>query len=284
MVGAAMVFWLLLQAVSSCSAKMHLPAWGQKTVQVCLYLLAFCGIAFAIMLGILQRDESLRQWAFSKIMTSMASGKDPVMNQMRCDLLGNVSGVVMEIGTGPGTNFKCWENASINTYIGVEPNRNFEEAIKLEKRAYNLNFQINMLYGSGEDNIVDIGRDSVDAVVATHVLCSVGSDDVIEHILTEIVRVLRPGATFYFFEHVRAPAGSVGSMLQQAVAPLFKIVGNGCQFKEVSKNLEKFSASHRGELELNLEHFEAPMGIPFLRPHVRGTLKKVKRGLFGSRG
>ena len=276
MVGIVLVFWLLLQAVNS--VKKHLPRWAQKIVQVCLYLLAFCGMAFAIILGMLQHDESLRQWAFSKIMTSMANGKNPVMNQARCDLLDNVSGMVMEIGTGPGTNFKCWNESRIDAYVGVEPNRNFEEAIELEKRIHNLKFQINMLYGPGEDNIVDIHRDTVDSVVATHVLCSVGSDDVIEQILTQIVRVLRPGGTFYFFEHVSAPTGSVSNIMQQVVAPLFRIVGNGCQFREVWKNLEKFSVSQNGELELELhmEHFQAPMSISFLRPHVKGTLKKLK--------
>ena len=204
------------------------------------------------------------------------------MVEARCGLLGGVQGVVMELGTGPGTNFKCWENAEIKTYIGVEPNRNFEEAIKLEKKGHNLKFQVNMLYGPGENSIVDIDRDSVDSVVATHVLCSVGSDDVVDDILTEVVRVLKPHGSFYFLEHVSAPAGGMMSFLQQLTAPLFKIVGNGCEFKEIWENLEKYTKLHNTDsrrefdLELAFEHWDAPMSMPFLRPHVTGTLKKTK--------
>lgn len=48
---------------------------------------------------------------------------------------------------------------------------------------------------------------SVDAVVSTSVLCSVADPELA---LTEIRRVMRPGAPFVFLEHV-APARGTGS-------------------------------------------------------------------------
>jgi len=65
-------------------------------------------------LGILQRNDDLRAWAFSKLCASMEEG---AMAEARCSLLGGIDGVVMEIGTGPGTNFKCWNSTSSHTII-----------------------------------------------------------------------------------------------------------------------------------------------------------------------
>ena len=46
---------------------------------------------------------------------------------------------------------------------------------------------------------------SVDAVLGTHVLCSV-TDPV--RVLDEVRRVLRPGGLYVFEEHVAAPRGT----------------------------------------------------------------------------
>ena len=71
---------------------------------------------------------------------------------------------------------------------------------------------------------------------------------------------------------MRLQADTVRGMLQQLVAPLFAIVGNGCQFRDVGKELA--TAVELGVFEdLRLERFEAPM--PWVvAPHVKGTARR----------
>ena len=47
------------------------------------------------------------------------------LDVIRCEDLGlsRITGEVIEFGPGPGTNFRCWSNASsIRRWVGVEPN------------------------------------------------------------------------------------------------------------------------------------------------------------------
>jgi len=255
-----------------------------KNVQLGLkwlsYLTGAVVIAFAVLLAMLERDPELRSWFFAKLCSSMS--KSPALNEKRCELLAGARGVVVEIGTGPGTNFKCWGNDTISTraageaietYVGVEPNRNFADVIRTEKRRTALPFQINMMYQSGV-SMPDVADASVDAVVGTHLLCSVGDVDAI---LREVHRVLKPGGKYYFLEHVRArDEHSWLHLAQQAVAPIFKVAGNGCQFTAL---WERFDA-HAALFDFKVQDWEAPIPIPVLRPHLIGTA--TRRGEAGS--
>jgi SAM-dependent methyltransferase len=244
------------------------------------YLTAALVIAFAVLMAMLERDPELRSWFFAKLCSAMS--KSPAINEKRCGLLAGVRGVVVEIGTGPGTNFKCWGNDtsstlaagnSIDTYIGVEPNRNFASMIRGEKKRTALPFQVNVMYQSGV-SMPDVANASVDAVVGTHLLCSVGDVDAI---LREIYRILKPGGKYYLLEHVRArDENSWLYLAQRAVAPIFRVVGNGCEFTALWKNFN----AHSALFDFNVQDWNAPMPIPVLRPHLVGYA--TRRGEAGS--
>ena len=86
---------------------------------------------------------------------------------------------MLEIGPGPGTNFWCWGSESNSTHditewVGVEPNEFFQLKIEENRLAHGLTFPTSTVWLKGEH--VDVEPESFDAVVGTHVLCSV--DDV----------------------------------------------------------------------------------------------------------
>jgi ubiquinone/menaquinone biosynthesis C-methylase UbiE len=66
--------------------------------------------------------------------------------------------------------------------------------------------------------------DSVDAVLASYVLCTVTEP---ETVLSEILRVLRPGGLFCFAEHV-IPDGGLSRRVIRALVPLSIRLQGGC--------------------------------------------------------
>ena len=78
---------------------------------------------------------------------------------------------------------------------------------------------------------------SVDAVLATIVLCSVRDQD---RALAEIVRVLRPGGRFVFFEHVAAARGTWTRRWQALTGPFSRAFDHGCDpTRETWRALER---------------------------------------------
>ena len=190
-------------------------------------------------------------------------------------------GRVLEIGSGPGTNFRCFENnnnssidggGSIESYVAVEPNPYFEEEMRKEHATRGLSFPLDIVGIQGEE--LDVPSDSFDVVLMTHVLCSVSS---VESVLMNAERAVKPGGRIIFMEHVIAPDGTFTRLVQRAVAEMMTIVGNGCQFKNLRRAFEERYTLGSGLFDLTLlENFEAPMPafMYFVRPHIKGVVTK----------
>lgn len=102
-----------------------------------------------------------------------------VSNPMKTELFTELNNMrkgekisILEVGTGPGTNFKYFNRPAV--VQSVEPNCNFKGYFD-ENRAKFPNLDINEIkQGFGEDlATAGIADSSVDAVVMTLVLCSV---------------------------------------------------------------------------------------------------------------
>ena len=52
--------------------------------------------------------------------------------------------------------------------------------------------------------------------------------------------MLKPGGTYYFLEHVTA-TDPVLHFWQTVFSPVFRIVGNGCEFRELWSNIDSFN-------------------------------------------
>lgn len=137
--------------------------------------------------------------------------------QLKRSLIGGLTGRVLEIGAGTGANFSLLD-ARVD-WVGLEPNRT---------RRWQLEHPSQPRGGTILDGVAEqipMPDASVDAVLATIVLCSVRSQ---EQTLAEVVRVLRPGGRFVFFEHVAAPRGSWTRRLQGVAAPFSRVFDHGC--------------------------------------------------------
>ena len=171
----------------------------------------------------------------------------------------DLSGTVLEIGAGTGENFPFYP-AGIH-WIGVEPNFYMQEHLLERAREYQIEGDLR----TGVAEKLPVADASVDAVVSTLVLCSVSDQSIA---LREILRVLRPGGSFVFIEHVAAAEHSRLWWAQKLIKPAWKLAADGCNVdRETADAMQRAGFSH-----VEIEPFRAP--LPIASPHIAGKAIK----------
>ena len=198
----------------------------------------------------------LYQRLFAHFVASSRDRIDERHGALKRELLGALSGTVLEIGPGSGANLP-YLPPSVH-WIGVEPNPYMHPY--LQEEAARLGRDVEVRQGRAEQ--LTAPDASVDAVVCTLVLCSVQEP---AQALREALRVLRPGGRFVFIEHVAARRGSWQRRVQNLVQPLWTPLGDGCH-----PNRETWlTIEAAGFDQLDLVHFD--IGVPFVGPHIAGV-------------
>ena len=126
---------------------------------------------------------------------------------------------VVEIGSGAGANLRYLSEGS--TLVAIEPNRYMYPA--LESAAARYDVVLDLREAMAEDT--GLPDASIDCVISSLVLCTVREPAAV---LAEIRRVLRPGGTFRFLEHVVAPNGSITRACQRLFRRPWAWTFEGC--------------------------------------------------------
>ena len=178
-----------------------------------------------------------------------------LMAPRKRSLLGGLEGTVVELGPGGGHNLRFFRPTV--HWIGVEPNPFAHRYIHDEAQKAGITARI--LAGRGED--IPLSDATADAVVSTFVLCSVFD---LQRVLAEVLRVLKPGGTFAFVEHVAAPAETGMRMIQRMVRPCWRLLTDGCiPDRETWRFVEA-----AGFENLAIDHFKVSLAI--VAPHIAG--------------
>ncbi|MCC6616687.1 MAG: class I SAM-dependent methyltransferase [Anaerolineae bacterium] len=184
---------------------------------------------------------------------------DPGLAAIKHKYLSDLHGALLEIGAGTGGNFPYF--APDVRWIGVEPNVFMHDHLRRAAETHGHAPDIRSV--PGEHLPVDDA--SMDVVVASHVLCSV--DDQAQ-VLSEVLRVLKPGGKFAFVEHVAAPEESNLRLIQRLVEPPWRFVGDGCHLsRDTGAVIESAGFSH-----VAIERFSLPYFVA--APHVAGIAVK----------
>ena len=140
---------------------------------------------------------------------------------VRALLVEGLIGDVVEIGAGTGAMFPYYgDDVSVSA---IEPDDAFRAAAQQEARARSATIRV--LAGVAESLPFDDA--SIDAVVASTVLCSVQS---VQKTLAEFRRVLKPDADLRLLEHVRGERWPDG-LLMDLLNPLWLRVNKvGCNW------------------------------------------------------
>src|SRR5690606_8124971 len=127
---------------------------------------------------------------------------------------------VLEVGVGTGLNLPFYPMNRVVRLVGLEPDPHMRR--RAAARARRLGLPLELVAAPAEG--IPFASGSFDTVVATHVVCTVADP---RRALAEAFRVLRPGGTFRFLEHVRA-ADERAARWQDRLTPVWRWVSAGC--------------------------------------------------------
>lgn len=130
------------------------------------------------------------------------------------------SGIVLEIGIGPGHNLAYYDPSRVTRVIGVDPHASFLGLGAARHAASPVPLEI--IRAPAER--LPLANASVDTAVITYTLCSV--DDP-QEALAEVRRVLKPGGRVLFLEHGLSHDERV-AVWQRRLNPIWRRLAVGC--------------------------------------------------------
>ena len=155
---------------------------------------------------------------FARLWTVMSAHETPLLRRLRTENLAGLSGRVLEVGAGTGTNFAFYPD-TVTQVIALEPET------RLAPKAREAAAQAPVPVAVIESTIESMpDTELFDAVVCSLVLCSV--DDP-EEVLHQLNSVLKPGGELRYFEHV-ASSGWRGSLQRLADATVWPRISGNC--------------------------------------------------------
>jgi len=189
----------------------------------------------------------------------MQPGEEACVGEWRRELLAETRGGVLEVGAGTGLNLPHYPS-SVHDLVLCEPDAHMRR--KLERR-------VRERTGLPVSEVVDAEAEdlpftdgSFDCVVGTLVLCSVGHP---ARALSEIRRVLRPGGTFVFLEHV-ADEDPEHLAWQRRIEPVWKRLAGNCHLQRRTCH----SIEEAGFAFARLQRDRMQPALPFVRSTIRG--------------
>ena len=155
---------------------------------------------------------------FARVWTWMASHEPESVKQLRRENLAGLSGRVLEIGAGTGTNFELYPD-TVTEVVAVEPEHRL--AVQAQQAAAAASVPITV---STETVEQFADAEPFDAVVCSLVLCSVDDPD---RVVRQLHSLLKPGGELRYFEHV-ASSGARARLQKLADATLWPRMAGNC--------------------------------------------------------
>jgi SAM-dependent methyltransferase len=175
-------------------------------------------------------------------------------------LVEQAAGAVLEIGAGTGRNLPLYRTAT--RVVALEPGPGMRTRANHAAQAARV--PVEVIDGTAEH--LPFPDAAFDTVVASLVLCTVPD---LAQTLAEARRVLRPGGTLRFYQHVRADDPRLARWQDRLERPWGWLAG-GCH-----PNRDVMAAIAAAEFHvLEQERFDFQIMPPLVRPHVLGVAQR----------
>jgi SAM-dependent methyltransferase len=175
-------------------------------------------------------------------------------------LVEQAVGEVLEIGAGTGRNLPLYRNAT--RVVALEPGPGMRA--RASQATQEAQVAVDIVDGTAEH--LPFPEAAFDTVVASLVLCTVPD---LSQTLAEARRVLRPGGTLRFYQHVRSDDPRLARWQDRLERPWGWLAG-GCH-----PNRDVVAAIvAAGFRLLELERFDFQIMPPLVRPHILGVAQR----------
>jgi SAM-dependent methyltransferase len=165
-------------------------------------------------------DDTTDNPFFARLWTFLSNHETEEIQRLRTENLAGLTGRVLEVGAGTGTNFGYYP-ATVTEVVAVEPERRL--APQARKAAAKAPVPVTVSTGTVERFLSDGDGKPFDAVVCSLVLCSIDDPD---SVLRQLFSLVRPGGELRFLEHVGS-TGLRGRLQKVADATVWpRLMGN----------------------------------------------------------
>ncbi|MCU6481339.1 class I SAM-dependent methyltransferase [Arthrobacter sp. A2-55] len=135
------------------------------------------------------------------------------------EVFASLPHAVVEIGSGVGANLRYLPAGG--TLVAIEPNRYMHGRLRAAARQAGVGLDLRERMAEK----IGLPDHSVDTVISSLVLCTVQDPATV---LAEVRRILRPGGTFRFIEHVAARSGTPTRAAQRILRRPWAWTFEGC--------------------------------------------------------
>lgn len=186
---------------------------------------------------------------FARMWTFLSAHEPESVRRLRRENLAGLSGRVLEVGAGTGSNFMLYPT-SVEEVVAIEPEPRLN--IIAARTAATAPVPITVTDRAVEDLAPGA---QFDAVVCSLVLCSVGDQ---EGVLRQLFSQLRPGGELRYLEHV-ASGGLRGRLQQLADATVWPRLAGNCHTHRDTES----AITHAGFLQKTTRHdWTLPAWVP----------------------
>ncbi|KMO84334.1 SAM-dependent methyltransferase [Mycolicibacterium chubuense] len=188
---------------------------------------------------------------FARVWTAMSAREPESLRRLRRENLAGLTGRVLEVGAGTGTNFAFYP-ATVTEVVAVEPERRL--AALAARAAADAPVPVTLTADT-----VEQFRDGepFDAVVCSLVLCSIDDPD---SVVAQLYSSLRPGGELRYLEHV-AGTGARARLQRFADATLWpRLAGNCHTHRHTEQTIAAAGFQVRGRREWTLPRW-APVPV-----------------------
>lgn len=205
--------------------------------------------------------QRIRSRIEARLLDSSADDVHAAYGERKQAAIGSMSGTVVEIGPGTGANMRYY--AAGTKVIAIEPNPIMHEPLRTKAAEHGVDLEIRTLRGEA----IDVPDETADGLVGTLLLC--GVDDPAA-VVAEAYRLLKPGGTYFFIEHVVAPKGSRTHTVQRVLHRPHRWMFNGCEVNRDTAALLR--ASHF--IDVDIDDVDRGRAALWVRTQIVGTATK----------
>ena len=205
------------------------------------------------------RSHRAFAWFFDRF---APAAEEAGLAEYRSELVGDIEGRVLEVGAGTGLNLDKYRKA--DEVVALEPDVHMLKRLRSAAARATVAVKVE----EGVAYPLPFESESFDAVVFCLVLCTIPDP---ARALTEAKRVLRPGGSIRFFEHVRGSDPKMARR-QDFIQPVWSLFGGGCHpNRDTLKTIQDSGFEY-----VESEAFDFPMGVLgwIAKPHIRGRAVK----------